>query len=148
MAFRYPFQSILRLRQSLERQEEQRLFAIAAIVARLRTQIDQWEDTRSEMRRVASQELIAGSSGATLQFAILRDASAAKAQELLQRELVEAEKQRLQQLGVYQKARQKREIFEQLRDRQEEIYNLAAARREQEQADDSFLTRFIVKPGE
>ena len=148
MAFRYPFQSILRLRQSLERQEEQRLLAIAANVARLRAQIEQWEDARREMRRIASQELIAGSSGATLQFATLRDASAAKAQELLQRELVEAEKQRLQQLGVYQKARQKREIFERLRDRQKEIYNLAAARREQEQADDSFLTRFIVKPDE
>src|ERR1700716_3489413 len=102
MAFRYPFQSILRLRQSLERQEEQRLFAIASTVARLRAQIEQWEDARRVMRRIASEELIAGSSGATLQFATLREASAAEAQGLLQRELVEAEKQRLQQLGVYQ----------------------------------------------
>ena len=148
MGFRYPFQSILSLRQSLERQEEQRLFAIAALVARLRAQIEQWEDSRKEIRRVASQELIAGSSGAMLQFATLRDANAAKEQELLQGELVEAEQQRLQQLAVYQKARQKREIFERLRDRQEETYDLAAARREQEEADDSFLIRFVVEPDE
>jgi flagellar export protein FliJ len=148
MAFRYPFQAILRLRQSLERQEEQRLFAIAATVARLRVQIEHWEESRKEMRRVASQELIAGSSGAILQFATLRDANAAKAQESLQSELVVAEQQRLLQLGVYQRARQKREIFERLRDRKEETYDLAEARREQEQADDSFLIRFVVEPEE
>jgi flagellar export protein FliJ len=146
--FHYPFQSVLRLRQSLERQEEQRLFAIAATVARLRAEIEEWEHSRMELKRIASQEVTAGSAGALMQFATLRDASAAEAQLKLQSELVDAEQQRLQQLRVYQEARQKREILEGLRDRQEETYDREAARREQEQADDSFLIRFVVKPDE
>ena len=141
MAFRYPFQSILRLRQSLERQEEQRLFAIAATVARLRLQLEEFEYSRMEQWRVTSQEMMAGSSGAVLQFASLCDAHAATVQSKLQVELADAEGQRRKQLYVYQQARQKREIFEKLRDRQEENYDREVVRREQEQADDSFLMR-------
>ena len=141
MAFRYPFQSILRLRQSLERQEEQRLFAIAATVARLRLELEEFECSRMEQWRVASQEMMAGSSGAVLQFASLCDANAAKVQSKLHVELADAEGQRRKQLYVYQQARQKREIFEKLRDRQEENYDREVVRREQKQADDSFLMR-------
>jgi flagellar export protein FliJ len=141
MAFRYPFQSILRLRQSLERQEEQRLFAIAATVARLRLELEEFECSRMEQWRVTSQEMMAGSSGAVLQFASLCEANAATVRSKLHVELADAEGQRLQQLYVYQHARQKREIFEKLRDRQEENYDREVVRREQKQADDSFLMR-------
>ena len=41
MAFRYTLQSVLRLRQGLERQEEQRLLACAIAVARIRAEIEQ-----------------------------------------------------------------------------------------------------------
>jgi flagellar export protein FliJ len=145
MAFRYSFQSILRLRLSLERQEEQRLFAMSATVARLRLELEEWERTRMQHWRVASQEMLAGSAGAILQFASLCDANAAETRGKLRVKLVEAEQQRLDQLMVYQNARQKREIFERLRNRQEEHYDREVARREQEQADDTFLMRYIGK---
>jgi|SRR5580704_7452261 flagellar export protein FliJ len=145
MAFRYPFQSILRLRQSLERQEEQRLFAIAATVARLRLELEEFEGSRMERWRIASEEMMAGSSGAVLQFAALCEANAATVHSKLRVELADAEQQRLKQLYVYQQARQKREIFEKLRDRQEENYDREAVRHEQEQADDSFLMRSLGK---
>jgi flagellar export protein FliJ len=142
MAFRYPLQSVLRLKQSLERQEEQRLFTIAARVARLRSAIEQLEDSRLEAQRVASEEMIRGSWGAVVQFAAACDAAAAEAERPLRAQLAEAERQRLEQLTVYKNARQKREIFEGLRERQEERYDREAAHREQEQVDDTFLTRF------
>jgi flagellar export protein FliJ len=145
MAFRYSFQSVLRLRLSLERQEEQRLFAMSATVARLRLELEEWERTRMQHWRVASQETLAGSAGAILQFASLCDANAAETRGKLRVKLVEAEQQRLDQLMVYQNARQKREIFERLRNRQEEHYDREVARREQEQADDTFLMRYIGK---
>jgi len=145
MAFRYPFESILRLRQSLERREEQRLFAIAATVARLRLDLEEWEHSRSEQWRIASREMMEGSVGIVLQFASLCDASAAEMQNKLRVKLVEAERQRLSQLLVCQHARQKREIFERLRDRQEENYDREADRREQQQADDNFLMRSAGK---
>ena len=142
MAFRYPLQSVLRLRRSLERQEEQRLFTIAAVVARLRAEIEQLERSRLEARRTASQEMMAGSWGAIVHFAVACDAVAAEAQRRLQAQLTEAERQRLEQLRVYQNARQKREIFEGLRERQEAIHDREVAHREQETADDTFLTRY------
>jgi flagellar export protein FliJ len=145
MAFRYPFESILRLRQSLERQEEQRLFTTGATVARLRLELEESERSRSEQWRIASQEMMEGSAGAVLQFASLCDANAAEMQRKLRVRLVGAERQRLSQLLVYQQARQKREIFEGLRDRQEEDYDREFARREQQQADDNFLMRYVGK---
>ncbi len=148
MAFRYPFRAILRLRQSLERQEEQRLFATAAMVARLRMQMEECERARMEMRRLASQEMMKGSAGAVLQFASLCDAAAVEAQGKLQSQLVDAEQQRLKQLSAYRDARQRREIFEGLRDRQEASYEGEVAHREQENADESFLIRYVGEWGE
>jgi flagellar export protein FliJ len=143
MAFRYPLQSLLRLRQSIERQEEQRLFASAAVVARLRAQIQEFERARVEKRRAAVQEMMSGSSGAAMQFAALCDAAAERTYRKLRLELLEAERQRLEQLSVYQHARQKREIFEGLRERREIIYERELAHREQERADEAFLIQCI-----
>jgi flagellar export protein FliJ len=143
MKFRYPLQSVLRLRQSIERQEEQRLFAIAAVVARLRADIEEFERARLEERRDALREIMSGCPGATLQFAAICDAAAASTHRRLDAQLQEAERHRLEQLSVYQSARQKREIFEGLRQRQEAVYDREVAHREQENADDAFLIRYI-----
>jgi flagellar export protein FliJ len=142
MAFRYPLQSVLRLRQSLEQQEEQRLFAIAATVARLRTQIEQLEQSRLDERRTASQEMLDGTSGAIVQFAAVCDSAFSEAQKRLREQLAEAERSRLEQLNTYRVARQKREILESLRERQEADHDRDEAHREQEQADDHFLVKF------
>ncbi len=143
MAFRYPLQSVLRLRQSIERQEEQRLFAFAAVVARLRAEIEEFERTRLETGRAALREMTSGCSGATVQFAAICEAAGADTQRRLQVQLEDAEEDRLEQLTVYQSARQRREIFEGLRERQEAVYEREAAHREQESADEAFLIRSI-----
>jgi flagellar export protein FliJ len=143
MAFRYPLQSVVRLRQSIERQEEQRLFAVAAVVARLRAEIEEFERTCLETRRAALREMIPGCTGAMMQFAAMCDAAGAGTHRRLQTQLQEAERQRLEQLSVYQRARQKREIFEGLRERQKAVYEREVAHREQENADEAFLIRYI-----
>jgi flagellar export protein FliJ len=144
MAFRYPLQSVLRLRRSLERQEEQRLFALAAVVARLRVQIEELERIRLEGYRLMLEEMASGCSGAAVQFAATRERAATEARSRLQARLKEAERQRLEQLEAYQKAHQTREIFEGLRGRREAIYEREAAHRQQEQMDESFLTRHVA----
>lgn len=143
MAFRYPLQSVLRLRCSLERQEEQHLFGTAAVVARLRADIERMENSHLDQKRQASQELISGSSGASLHFIAVCDAAYAEARQALLQQLKLAEKRRIEQLEIYKVARQKRETFESLRDRQEEVYNLEFARHEQQSADEAFLLRFF-----
>jgi flagellar export protein FliJ len=148
MAFRYTLQSLLRLRESLERQEEQRLFALAAEVARLRAQIERLRQADMESRRVELQEMTGGSSGALLQFAAICGAASENARKKMALQLEEAEGKRLDQLRVYQAAHQKREILQGLRERQETAYELEIARQEQQIADEAFLMRALVAPNE
>lgn len=146
MPFHYRLQSLLRLRRSLEHQEEQRLFALAAVVNRLRAELETRQGLDFAARRAALADMEAFSSGAQLQFRALCDAANLRAIEELKTELQEAEGKRLVQLKVYQNARQEREIFEGLRERQEEIYQSEWARRQQEAADESYLIRTFRTP--
>jgi flagellar export protein FliJ len=148
MAFRYSLESLLRLRQSLERQEEQRLFAIAATVARLRAEIEQFRLDNFEARREALREMARSSSGAALQYAAFCGAAFDKARKKLERQLEEAERKRLVQLRVYQASRQKSEILLGLRERQEAVYELELARHEQQAADEAFLVRTHFLPND
>src|SRR5579863_3869836 len=150
MAFRYSLQPLLRLRMSLERQEEQRLFAIAALVARLRVDIDKLELDNLEARRAELEELAKAGigSGSSIQFAAICEEAFAAARKKLASELQEAERKRLHQLKVYQAVRQKREILEGLRERQEAAYELEFARHEQQAADEIFLIRGYLSPDE
>jgi flagellar export protein FliJ len=148
MPFRYPLQSVLRLRHSLERQEEQNLFAAAATVVKLRAEMDQLESNQFDRKNQASKEMSAGSAGALLQFGALCDEAYDQARKLLLLRLSEAEKKRAEELENYLIARRKRETFEGLRHRQEEVYVLEASRHEQQSTDESFLLRQFSKRDE
>jgi flagellar export protein FliJ len=148
MAFRYPLQSLLRVRQSLERQEELRLFAIAAMVASLRAQLESLHQDQLKMKRDTLQEMAGGCSGAVIQFAAASEAAFAAARGKLEAKLQEAERKRQAQLRNYQAARQKREILEGLRDRQEAAYDLELSRRKQQLLDELFLVRSFAVPDE
>jgi flagellar export protein FliJ len=146
MAFRYPLESVLRLRRSLEHQEEQRLFALAAIVARLRAMLDALQQADVAQRRAALDEMEQFSSGAQWQFRAVCDAASLRAIHRVKAQLQDAERQRFEQLKVYQEARQRREIFESLRERQQELYKLNLARRQQQRTDEAFLFRESFNP--
>jgi flagellar export protein FliJ len=148
MPFRYSLQPLLRLRQSLERQEEQRLFAIAAVVARLRSEVERFRQEHLEARREALREASACVSGAALQYAAFCGAAFDNARKKLEIQLAEAERKRLVQLRIYQASRQKSEILQGLRERQEAAYELELARLEQQAADEAFLIRIHLLPNE
>lgn len=148
MAFRYPLQSVLRFRRSLERQGEQRLLGTAALVARLRADIEQLESNHFEQKRQVFQELMSGTSSAILHFMAICEASYTQTRQALLLQLELAEKKRLEQLDVYKAARMKRETFEGLRERQEETYELEFARHEQQSTDEAFLLRLFANRGE
>lgn len=142
MAFRYTLQSVLRLRVSLERQEELRLFATAAVVARLRAEVELLNQNQLSRRRELIGQLQVGSSGAVLHFAAVCDTAYNAARMKLETQLQEAESRRLAQLRVYQEARQKREILEGLRDRQQTAFDLSFTRHEQQDIDEAYLIQF------
>jgi len=148
MPFQYTLQSILRLRLSLERHEELRLFATAAVVARLRAELEILDQNQLSRRRAVLGELQEGSYGATLYFSSVCDAAYAAARKKLQAQLEEAESRRLAQLSIYQNARQKREILEGLRDRQQAAFDLTFIRHEQQDVDEAYLIGFHRHTGE
>lgn len=139
MAFRYALQSILQLRRSLERQEEQRLFALASMVGRLRATLESLQQDDLVRRRAELTEMEQFSSGAQMQFRAVCDTASQFAIQRTASQLREAERLRHEQLQVYQEARQKREIFESLRERQESLHQREQARRLQQHADEAYL---------
>ena len=141
MAFHFVFEKMLRLRAGVEHQEEQRLAVIAGEIAAIRAELAVCAQRRSEIRRAALQEVGGGSSGAELQFAVVCDEAAAELDRKLKVRLRAAEKTHARQLEVYRQARQKREVFERLRDRRFATYRQETARHEQEAVDENFLIR-------
>ena len=141
MPFRYPLQSILRLRFSLERQAEQLLFKISGQVLRLRTEIEELERGELARKRFGLQEVAEGSFGALLQYHQDCEFSVLEKRQVLLHQLQAAELQRREQLSLYQQARQKREILEQVREKQKALYEMELLRRDQQRADEAFLLR-------
>ena len=144
MAFRYSLQPILRLRQSLERQEEQKLLAIAATVARLRAELADLDSAHLRQKDATLRGLMQAPAGALLQFMAVCDIAVEEKRRTLEAQLKEAERRRLEQLDQYQEARQKREILEGLRKRQQFAYDLDLGRHEQQRTDEAFLIRAFL----
>lgn len=141
MAFRFSLQPILRLRASLERIEQLRMLLLAAQIARVEGEIVSLVENISAERRRRLSSLTEGVSAAELHFEGAREKTRANQIRAL-RELLDGfrrqhEKQRL----VYQAARQKREILENLRKRRFEEYRREQLRREQQRLDEAFLLR-------
>ncbi len=141
MAFRFPLQSVLHLRQSLEHQQELRLRAANQQVARMQHLIEHIDARREQMLMVRAQELGRGLTAAELRFELQCEEAVR-----LQRRELESQSARLQQLRDQQRlmlhrARQARETLEAVRDRQLQLYRQQAARREQRRLDDLFLMR-------
>lgn len=143
MAFRYSLLSLLRLRQALERQEEQKLVVLARTVMRMRRAVEDLDEGQLQAQRAALTQLSQGSVAAELQFANVCATAYERVRNQLVRELKAAETRRLEQMKTYCDARQKREILDGLRERQEAAHTLESARREQQNADEVFLLRLF-----
>lgn len=141
MAFHFPLEAILRLRRGQERLERLKLEAIASELARARRQLEIMTEQFFESRRRFQQQMGQGTSGSELQFENARSVSVTAARRALNVRILELDRQRLKQVEAYMKARQGREILENLRGRKFEIYRQALSRREQQELDDLFLMR-------
>jgi flagellar export protein FliJ len=141
MAFHFSLETILRLRRGQERAERLKLEAIASERARARRQLEIMTEQFFESRRRFQQLMAQGTSGSELQFESARSESVAAARRTLKARISELEQQRLMQVEVYMKARQSREILENLRDTKFEVYRQMLSRREQQELDALFLMR-------
>jgi flagellar export protein FliJ len=141
MAFHFPLEVILRLRRGQERLERLKLEAIASELARARRQLEIMTEQFFESRRRFQQQMGQGTSGSELQFENARSERVAAARRALNARIFELEQQRLKQVDAFMKARQGREILENLRSGKFEIYRQTLSRHEQQELDDLFLMR-------
>lgn len=141
MAFQYRLESVLRLQRSIEKQEENRLLACVSKLARLRTELDSWEEARRRRKRQDAEDLKSGSTAAALTLTVGWDAGVTRKQHELAAKLKKAEEERSAQVAKVQQERQKREVLEGLKERLQTVHNQEELRRIQQVMDDMFLTR-------
>jgi len=136
MAFRFSLDMLLRLRVSLERKEELNLQRINAALVQAHQDLAQLRQERQAAWGEAQLRLRDSAPAAELHFELARDQAAQQRAEWLQQRIAQLEAARQEQQRVYRKARQDREILENLRDRKREKYDMDLSRSEQQNIDD------------
>ena len=141
MAFRFTLAAVLKLRESLEKQEYSKLLKIRKEIADIEGAIQaNWDhELLAEEKRKA--ELGRGMPASHLQDSYEKAHALQQQREILKVTLKETEKKREEQLKRYRAARQGREMLEKLRDRQYAEYLQEKNKQEQALVDDLFLAR-------
>lgn len=141
MAFRFSLHVVLRVRQSLEHQQELLLQAANHRTTALRREIDDLERSMEEIAAQRAGQLKSGLSAAELQFAVLCRSALWERRQQLEQSLNKAREERDACAQVFRKVRRDREVVETLRDRQFQLYRQLEARQNQRRLDDLFLLR-------
>jgi flagellar export protein FliJ len=141
MAFRFPLESVLRLRQNLEHQQELLLQQANQKVLAITHQIEQLETTNAESAKRQLLQLQSGVSAAELQFDLLCQSMRMQLRHALDRKLAEAQGARDACFENFRQARRRREVVEAVHHNQLQLYRQHEARQNQRRADDLFLLR-------
>ncbi|MGO8786376.1 MAG: flagellar export protein FliJ [Terriglobia bacterium] len=139
MPLRFSLQAVLRLRESFERREQQRLEVVTREFVKVKQQWEQAKLDRANTVVQLQKKLRQGVTAVEMQFDLACDRARLRRIEALNGHLVKIEDLRRRQLEAFRKAQQQRKILENLRDRQLAAYLLVQTRREQQQMDDRFL---------
>jgi flagellar export protein FliJ len=139
MAFHFALASVLRLRQSVERQRSLALQDAALQVARARETVARLDAYLTQSAIVDASSLAAGRTGAELQFGAALRKQLQELRVRLDEDAVRLESVRQQAAAAYQQASREREVLENLRTRQQRTYQIEQARREQRRLDAAHL---------
>jgi len=141
MAFRFTLDSVLRFRESVEHSEEAALLLIVRQIIEAEQELQQVDAEQVRIREQREKDLALKLPAAHLMEITERELELKGAADELRVRLQQLETQRLTQLGVYQIARQDRQVLSELRERQRHAYQLQQKRQEQKTLDDLYLTR-------
>jgi len=139
MAFR--FVALLKLRKSLEHQQELRLRAANQWVARVRELMRLSETSMAALARTQAASLDAGTAAAELHFLSGHAAACEVRWRELSQQLGQAENVRDQQRQVLFRIREQREMLESLKIGEDHERLRRASRQDQSQMDEAFLLR-------
>lgn len=141
MPFRFSLASVLKLRGTLEHREllalERRYAELAAAQGRL------WEAEKVIVaaREQRERQLRNGTTAIEIQFGLEHANQLERNRAALHTALQETQRILREQLTRYRKARQERDVLEELRKRQFEVYRREQDKIEQNQRDELFLLR-------
>ena len=135
MAFSFALASLLRLRQSIERQRALRLREASLAVSRAQDSLAQLEGFLADSAQADSSSLSAGRRAAELQFAWLYRENLQHLRTELQSDVRKLELARQKAAAEYQQAFRAREVLESMRARQRRDYQQEELRRQQLQLD-------------
>jgi flagellar protein FliJ len=141
MAFRFPLEAVLHLRESIEHQHELRLAAANLQVARVKRLIEQVDRSILDSQQQSLRELESGTKAAEIRFALEMESYLGARRRYLDQELTHLTRFRDQQQQLFHQARRERETFSVLREHQLREYQRNQGRREQRLVDELFLSR-------
>jgi flagellar FliJ protein len=141
MRFRFSLATVLRLRESLERQEERALQKILVEMARAARQIEELTIEIAKARGAEERAMQQPIPASRVQLLIWTTQAAQEKRKLLIRDLQTLEQQRDRQLKVYHAAHRNCETLIEMRQKQRDAYEQELARTEQKLLDDVFITR-------
>jgi flagellar biosynthesis chaperone FliJ len=141
MAFRFTLDAVLRFRESVEHSEEVALLRIVQQIFETERELGQAETEQIRIREGREQDLAIKLPGVHLTDIALRELELKTLADGLRSQLRQLELERVNQLVVYQTARQDRQVLTELREQQRHRHPLEQKRQEQKTLDDLFLAR-------
>ena len=141
MPFRFSLAVLLRLGEGIERNQEIMLTTAHQAVRKLEQEIEEVHSTLNSPPY--DQTMIEGerNTGAELQFRLQCEHTLRRQCVQLQQRLVIAKKDRDIRAAAYREARREREILDTLCEEEWQRYRCEQSRREQQDADDLYLSR-------
>jgi flagellar FliJ protein len=139
MAFRFALATLLRLRQSVERQRTLQLQEASLQLSCVKSKLAELERSLSNSAESDASALRAGRTGAEIHFSTVVRLNVEQRRSEFQAELGKVELIHQNALAEYQEAYRNREILEILRARQRRAYQQEELRSQQQELDATYL---------
>lgn len=141
MAFRFPLETVLRLREITEQREERAMEETLRKLAQQRQHLNDLAVDRERLVQQCAAVLRSKVPAAEIVWLQEQIQAVKDSEENGRKQLVHLEQQRQAQRKVYEVAHQDREIVSRMREQQVEQFKRMQARKEQMQMDDIFSCR-------
>lgn len=141
MGFQFSLEGLLRVRESFEKQQEQKLAVAIAQLKRVNAIIDTVREQMISTTDRYGKLLARGASGADLHLLCYEQHLLERREQALAENASAALAEVHRQQTRLQAAQQQRKILDNLRQKQLALYLLSEGRRDQQKLDDTFLLR-------
>lgn len=141
MAFRFPLETVLRVRESIEKREEAALQKVLAEMARVRRSIEELTEQIHSSYAARQQAMQRPTPAYQLESMLSETHVLAGRRKALVDSLPLLEQQRQDCMRAYQLAHQNRQMLTDMRTRQRDAWEESRARTQQKFLDDIFAAR-------